>query len=272
MQKFNLRQRENIWWGEFAHLSTAGFINGCSCRLHGDSKIVPGSLNLALHVGDDREMVLRNRDKFARALGVDAARFTTCAQVHGSRVQLVDASLVGSGATDYAKTIAATDALITRLPGVPLLLFYADCVPILLADPVRKVIGVAHAGWRGTVAGIAAATVAKMQEWCGCVPGDILAGIGPSIGGCCYEVDDVVRSRALAYQEFFQPRGGGKYLLNLQGINRQQLSAVGLKADNIVDAGVCTADNKELFFSYRQEQGHTGRMGTCLCIPSGSRL
>ena len=66
MQKFNLRQRENIWWGEFAHLSTAGFINGCSCRLHGDSKIVPGSLNLALHVGDDREMVLRNRDKFSR--------------------------------------------------------------------------------------------------------------------------------------------------------------------------------------------------------------
>ena len=155
---------------------------------------------------------------------------------------------------------------------MPLLLFYADCVPILLADPVRKVIGVAHAGWRGTVAGIAAATVAKMQEWCGCAPGDILAGIGPSIGGCCYEVDDVVRSRALAYLEFFQPRSGGKYLLNLQGINRQQLSAAGLKADNIVDAGVCTADNKELFFSYRQEQGHTGRMGTCLCIPSGSRL
>jgi YfiH family protein len=268
MQKFTLCQKDNIWWGSFDHLNRAGVINGCSCRLHGESKIVPGTLNLALHVGDDRELVLRNRARFARALGVEAARFTTCAQVHGSRVQMVETALIGSGATDYATTVAATDALITRLPGVPLLLFYADCVPILLADPVRKVIGLAHAGWRGTVAGIAAVTVAKMQEWCGCAPEDILAGIGPSIGGCCYEVDDSVRSQALAYQDFFQPRGGGKYLLNLQGINQQQLVTAGLKAEHIVTAGICTAANKELFFSYRQEQGHTGRMGVCLCLPA----
>ncbi len=272
MSEFVIAHRGDIEIGYFPALEQYGVVHGFTLRHHGQSDIVKGTLNMALHVGDDCKKVLPNRAKVAKALGYDPKKATTCAQVHGSRVQLVDASLVGSGATDYAKTIAATDALITRLPGVPLLLFYADCVPILLADPVRKVIGVAHAGWRGTVAGIAAATVAKMQEWCGCAPGNILAGIGPSIGGCCYEVDDVVRSRALAYQEFFQPRGGGKYLLNLQGINRQQLSAVGLKADNIVDAGVCTADNKELFFSYRQEQGHTGRMGTCLCIPSGSRL
>jgi YfiH family protein len=164
MNNFSLRQQNNIWWGEFAHFTAAGFINGCSCRVHGESTIVPGSLNLALHVGDDREMVLRNRAKFAAALGVDAARFTTCAQVHGSRVQVVDETLAGSGALDYAATVADTDALITQLKGVPLLLFYADCVPVLLADPVRQVIAVAHAGWRGTVAAIAAKTVRQMQE------------------------------------------------------------------------------------------------------------
>jgi YfiH family protein len=266
MNNFSLRQQNNIWWGEFAHFTAAGFINGCSCRVHGESTIVPGSLNLALHVGDDREMVLRNRAKFAAALGVDAARFTTCAQVHGSRVQVVDETLAGSGALDYAATVADTDALITQLKGVPLLLFYADCVPVLLADPVRQVIAVAHAGWRGTVAAIAAKTVRQMQSCCGCEPRDILAGIGPSIGPCCYEVDDKVRDQALAYTDFFQPRGGGKYLLNLQGINRQQLLQAGLQPEHILDAGVCTANNKELFFSYRQEQGHTGRMGACLCL------
>ncbi len=266
MTNFSLRQQKNIWWGEFAHLQAAGFINGCSCRLHGESSIVPGSLNLALHVGDDRELVLRNRAKFAAALGVNAMRFTTCAQVHGCQVRLVEENLVGSGALDYAATIAGTDALITGLKGVPLLLFYADCVPVLLADPVRQVIGVAHAGWRGTVAGIAAKTVQQMQLCCGSNPRDILAGIGPSIGACCYEVDDKVRDQALAYSEFFRPRGAGKYLLDLQGINRQQLLQAGLEPEHVQDAGVCTADNKELFFSYRQEQGHTGRMGACLCL------
>lgn len=270
MKEFTLQQKDNIWWGEFAHLRAAGFLHGCSCRLHGESNIVPGSLNLALHVGDDRNMVLRNRSRFAAALGVRPERFTTCAQVHGSRVQIVDKKIVGSGALDYAATVADTDALVTNLPGVPLMLFYADCVPVLLADPVRKVIAVAHAGWRGTVAGIAAGTVAVMQDGFGCRPEHILAGIGPSIGGCCYEVDDVVRQQALDYTEFFLSRGRGKYLLNLQGINRKQLLKTGLLEQHLVTAGVCTAENNELFFSYRQEQGHTGRMGVCLCLPEGS--
>ena len=105
--------------------------------------------DVALHVGDEAELVNANRRQFAAALGVDAARFTTCAQVHGSKVVCVTEGLIGSGAVDFADTIADTDALITDLQNVPLLLFYADCVPVLLADTETGAVGLAHAGWRG---------------------------------------------------------------------------------------------------------------------------
>lgn len=121
---FRLRNNGPIWLGEFTALTEAGFSNGCSCRLHGTSSIVPDGFNLALHVGDEAELVNANRRQFAAALGVDAARFTTCAQVHGSKVVCVTEGLIGSGAVDFADTIADTDALITDLPNVPLLLFF----------------------------------------------------------------------------------------------------------------------------------------------------
>ena len=145
---FRLRNNGPIWLGEFTALTEAGFSNGCSCRLHGASSIVPDGFNLALHVGDEAELVNANRRQFAAALGVDAARFTTCAQVHGSKVVCVTEGLIGSGAVDFADTIADTDALITDLPNAPLLLFYADCVPVLLADTETGAVGLAHAGWR----------------------------------------------------------------------------------------------------------------------------
>ena len=265
MEKFIITQKNNIWYGTFPALEEAGFVNACSCRLHGESDVVPGTLNLALHVGDDVEKVLRNRKAFAKAIGVDANRFTTCQQVHGSKVVQVTKELVGSGAKDFANTIADTDALITNLPDVPLMLFYADCVPVLLADLETGAIGLAHAGWRGTVANIGVKTLAAMGEAFGTKPENILAAIGPSIGACCYEVDDFVRDQASGYEEFFAPKGGGKYQLDLWGMNAKQLQEAGVPAENITVAGICTNDNVELFCSYRAEQGKTGRMGVCLC-------
>mgnify|MGYP003275791148 CR=1 FL=1 len=120
---FRLRNNGPIWLGEFTALTEAGFSNGCSCRLHGTSSIVPDGFNLALHVGDEAELVNANRRQFAAALGVDAARFTTCAQVHGSKVVCVTEGLIGSGAVDFADTIADTDALITDFHLVDLFLF-----------------------------------------------------------------------------------------------------------------------------------------------------
>ena len=265
MEKFIITQKNNIWYGTFPALEEVGFVNACSCRLHGESDVVEGTLNLALHVGDDVEKVLRNRKAFAEAVGVDANRFTTCQQVHGSKVVQVTKELVGSGAIDFANTIADTDALITNLPDVPLMLFYADCVPVLLADLETGAIGLAHAGWRGTVVNIGVKTLAAMGEAFGTNPENVLAAIGPSIGACCYEVDDFVRDQASGYEGFFAPKGGGKYQLDLWGMNAKQLQEAGVPEENITVAGICTNDNVELFCSYRAEQGKTGRMGVCLC-------
>ena len=176
MQKdFKVTSSNNVWFGYFTSFSRAGFITACSCRFHGESDLVPGSLNLALQVEENQNKVLRNRRKFAAAIGVKPDRFTTCAQVHGNNVQVVTEDLIGRGAVSFADTIPETDALITNLADVPLLLFYADCVPVLLADPVTGAIGLAHAGWRGTAAQIAKKTVRAMIEAFGVNPDNLLA-------------------------------------------------------------------------------------------------
>ena len=117
---FRVTSKNNIWFGYFSGFEKAGFTTACSCRFHGESDLVPGTLNLALHVGDNPEKVLRNREKFAAAIGVNAERFTTCAQVHGSNVQIITENLIGSGALSFADTVPETDALITGLADVPL--------------------------------------------------------------------------------------------------------------------------------------------------------
>lgn len=262
---FKVTSHNNVWYGYFSSFAKAGFITACSCRIHGESDIVPGTLNLALHVGDNPEKVLRNRKKFAEAIGVKEERFTTCAQVHGSNVRIVTEKLAGSGALSFADTVPETDALVTNLADVPLLLFYADCVPILLADPETGVIGLAHAGWRGTAAQIAKKTVSAMTEAFCVKPENILAAIGPSIGSCCYEVDDAVRNQMQEYASCFTEKCDGKYWLDLWQVNRLQLMEAGVTLSRISVSGVCTNHNPELFCSYRYENGRTGRMGVCLC-------
>lgn len=267
-EEFVIKEHNGISYGYFPNFEAQGILTACSCRMGGESAVVPGTLNLALHVGDEAKLVLENRRRFAEALGIKAEAFTTCAQVHGSKVQLITPALVGAGALQVADTIAATDALVTNLPEVPLLLFYADCTPVLIADPVKRVIGLAHAGWRGTVAEIVKQTIKVMQESFGCEPEAMLGAIGPCIGACCYEVDDFVRDKALQYTEFFAPVPGkqGKYMLDLQGLNAKQLRDCGLKQENISLAKTCTNDNNSRFCSYRAEQGKTGRMGVVLML------
>lgn len=264
MNGFALHNEKNIWYGSFAEFDKLGFGNAFSCRLHGKSALVPTGLNLALHVGDDAGLVLQNRRTYAGALGLDAAKFTTCEQVHGSNVAVIDEALIGSGALAYADAVKNTDALVTNLPKVPLLLFFADCVPIIFADPVTASVGLAHAGWRGTVADIAQKTVFKMQEAFGAKPQDIIAGIGPCIGKCCYEVDNAVYEAGKKHAECFTEKGGGKYMADLPRWNSLSLLEAGMLPQHIYTAGICTECNKEMFFSYRAENGKTGRMGVTI--------
>ena len=270
MERFILKYGNNgLWYGAFTHFDKLAIKHGVSSRLGGTSKQPFVSLNLGLHTGDDDQQVITNRQLFCQGVGVLAEDIVTAEQVHTDRVAVVTKDDLGKGAKNYSEALRATDALITNIPDIPLMLFFADCVPVLIVDPVQKAIGIAHAGWKGTVDKIAQKTVLAMQKHYGTDPVHCLAAIAPSIGPCCYEVDDVVinklKSQFENWQQLLRPHGS-KFHLNLWQANRQQLEQIGVQGENIIVSDVCTACNKELFFSYRAEDGCTGRIGAVIVL------
>jgi YfiH family protein len=183
---------DGVWYGTFTHFNTLNIKHGISGRLGGTSKQPFSSLNLGLHVEDNAKDVIVNRQLFCEAIGMRSDRIVTAQQLHTDTVAVVTEELIGKGAQNYNEAIEATDALITNVPEIPLMLFFADCVPVLIVDPVQRAVGVVHAGWKGTVAKIAQKTILAMQANFGTVPHDCLVAIAPSIGPCCYIVDEVV--------------------------------------------------------------------------------
>ena len=264
MSDFVLRQKKGIWFGVFPRLEELNIKHGFTCRFHGCSSVMPQSLNMALHVGDDSGKVVNNRQKVAEALGLDPRRFTTCQQIHGTKVVEVTEDLVGKGAIDFSDTIVDTDGLITAIPKAPLMLFYADCVPVMFTDCAGEHIGLVHAGWRGSVGDIAARGAKLMQDTYDIKPENLIAAIGPSIGPCCYEVDEAVYSAAPKYKDCFIPTSPNHWMLDLWEVNKKQLKEVGLLEENILTANLCTYHNSELFFSFRKENGKTGRMAAII--------
>ena len=264
MAGFAFTEKNGIRWGCFPAWEALGVCHGFTCRVGGESDLVPGGLNMALHVGDDPEKVLENRRKAAAAMGFDLARTATCAQVHGTVLAKVTEAEAGRGALELATTIPGTDGLLTDCTDLPLMLFYADCTPVLLVDTESTAIAVLHAGWRGSVGRIAQKGVQALHDWYGTRPEAIVAGIGPSIGPCCYEVDDKVRDRAKGFEGCFAPHGEGHYLLDLWKLNQQQLVEAGVKPENISVAEVCTCCHNDQYFSYRREKGKTGRLAAVL--------
>lgn len=268
MPRFQLIVKESFWFGVFTHLEDLAIKHGISTRLGGVSKEPFASLNLGLHTGDEADKVKTNRRRFTAAVGVDLLAVTTAEQIHGDKVFSVRQEHAGLGSEEYSQAIKGVDALITNVPGIPLMLFFADCVPVVIADPVRRAIGISHAGWKGTVAEIAVKTVKTMAAEYGTNPSDCRAGIGPSVGQCCYEVDETVINRLKAFTywpELVTPQGN-RWRLNLWEANRRQLLDAGLKKENVVVSEVCTSCNTELFFSYRAENGCTGRIGTTISL------
>jgi YfiH family protein len=145
------------------------------------------------------------------------------------------------------------DALVTDLPGVVLTILTADCVPVLLYDPIRRAVGAVHAGWRGTHARIVPKTVETMQKRYGTDPRDLIVGIGPAIGGCCYEVGPEVAERFVAYPDALLPQTGGKYRLDTKEINRIQLIEIGVPETHIEVSPICTMCEHDRYFSYRAD-------------------
>ena len=257
-------------YGTFLIFPEASVVHAVSARHGGVSKPPFDSMNLALHVGDDAAAVVENRRRFLGMLGLDFDRLTTPEQIHGDNIVRVGEAVAGRGRLSYADAIAATDALMTDVPGVPLMLCFADCTPILLFDPVHRAAAIAHGGWKGTVCSIAAKTVRAMVGEFGTHPEDCLAAIGPAIGPCCYEVgDDVAGKFHEAFPQFADEivsEHNGVIHLDLWKTNRLQLEEAGLLPEHIDTSGVCTACHARTFFSYRAEGPTTGRIAAVMAI------
>jgi YfiH family protein len=244
-----------------------------STRTGGFSESPYDSLNLGLHVGDDRDTVLKNRERLAVAVGVPLDRFTIARQIHSGNVRIVSAALRGSGSRDQVNAVEGTDAMATDTPGICLIVLVADCVPMLFFDPSRRAIGVAHAGWRGTLESVASHTVTAMKDAFGSSPGDIVVGIGPSIGPCCYQVGPEVVSQV---KRVFHQRNDfivneskdGRGYLDLWKANLDVLLHAGVKRENIEIARRCTCHEPEWFFSYRKQGGDTGRFAAGIMLSS----
>ena len=264
MSEFVIAHRGDIEIGYFPVLEQYGVVHGFTLRHHGQSDIVKGTLNMALHVGDDCQKVLLNRAKVAQALDYDPKKATTCAQVHGNKVVVVTPDLVGKGALDYADTIQNTDGLITTEKNAPLMLFFADCVPVMLIDIKSQAFALVHAGWRGAVSKIGAIALHAMEQTYGTQPKNVMVAIGPSIGPCCYEVDETVFTKAPGFEQCFTPGRPGHWHLNLWQVNRQQLEEAGVPSENILTSAYCTRDHVDQYFSYRAEKGKTGRLAAVI--------
>ncbi|MHA7750113.1 MULTISPECIES: peptidoglycan editing factor PgeF [Paenibacillus] len=254
------------WMNQFEGL-TAGFTS----RHGGVSEAPYSTLNCGLHVLDNPEHVIRNRERLAEAIGQPFDAFTYAEQVHGNEVTVVSLQEKGIGRTSRESAIQAKDGFITKEKGIVLCAQFADCVPLFFYDPVQHVVGLSHAGWKGTVLNISMATISLMTHTFGSQPKDIRAAIGPSIGVCCYEVDETVATRVYAVLEEINAtpderltvitgKDNGKYMLNLQELNRKLLVQAGILSSHIEVTQLCTSCRSDDFFSHRKEGGSTGRM------------
>lgn len=229
------------------------------------------SLNLGFHVGDDPEKVLKNRRRLAASIEIPLNQFTMAGQIHSGNVAIVSEELRGKGCTHHEEAIDATDSMVTDVPDMCLMILVADCVPMVFFDPSKKVIGVAHAGWQGTLRFVAQNTVSAMERVFGSSPRDIIVGMGPSIGPCCYKVGPDVISQIEdvfhAKKEYIVNESkDGKGYFDLWKTNLEHLSRAGIQRKNIEMAKLCTCHNPDLFFSYRHQKGNTGRFGVGITI------
>jgi YfiH family protein len=237
-----------LGWPAFEGLPVEAFV---TARGGGTSVGAYASLNLSLAVGDDPEAVLENRRRVAATVGADLEDFVFSRQVHGAGVRVVTADDRGSGAFELNESVPEADALVTADPSVVLAILAADCVPIVLYDPVAHVLGCVHSGWRGTVARVSQAAVTTMGAL-GAQPENVIAGIGPAIGADRYQVGADVASAVegeFGAEGVIRPDGTGRWLLDLATANTVVLREAGLADGNVHVTPYVTGDGR--FFSDR---------------------
>lgn len=243
-----------------------GLAAGFTLRTGGHSEAPYASQNMGLHVGDDPAHVTSNRRLLCARIDMPFDAWTCADQVHGKEVQQIVRLQTGAGKERLDDCIQGTDGLHTVEHGILLTSFYADCVPLYFLDPKSGAIGLAHAGWRGTVARIAKEMMEAFGHHYGSNALDLAVAIGPAIGGCCYEVDerivDQIKQTTTRWQESVTSLANGKYLLDLALLNRFVLAECGVPEEHILSSNWCTSCHTDLFFSYRKEGGKTGRMAS----------
>ncbi len=265
-----IEHNNGICWEESTLLKDAGLCHGVTGRSGGTSPEPYGSLNLALHVGDDPKEVLENRRRLCQTIGCSLHQLTMAQQTHEDHVVAVGESECGSGAGSYQDALEHTDALMTNIPGIPLMICIADCVPVILFDPVHQACAVIHDGWRGTVAKLAAKTVFAMRLAYGSLPEQLLAYVGPSISMPHFEVsEDTAQQFIQIGREDCVVRRDGTRCIDLWKANRLLLQEAGLAVDHITVTQSCVYEEEGKFFSYRRDGGVTGRMGAFAMIREG---
>ena len=232
---------------------------GFTTRNGGVSRPPYNSLNLGYNTEDLLSNVEGNRSTLTRAFDLQPHMLLTVRQVHGTDILVID-----QPNPDLSHFLGVEcDAIVTDRPGIMIGILVADCFPVLLHDPVRQVAAAVHVGWRGAAAGILGRTVTAMHSLFGCEPDGLLAAIGPGIGAHRYEVDRPVREAFRAgsghWETIAREVGLGKWLLDLRRSCELQLQQAGLAAARVTAAAECTCCHRELFFSYRRDNGQTGR-------------
>ncbi len=257
---------------EYPMLKDTGIVrHGFSTRLGGVSEGYYASMNLSFDRGDRKEAVAENFRRIGEALGVRCEDMVLSRQTHTTNVRIVTDADRGKGITrerDYTDV----DGLVTNVPGICLVTSYADCVPLFFVDPVKKVIGLSHSGWRGTVGKIGRKTVELMHERFGSDPADILAAVGPSVCMDCYEVSsDVIEKFKEAFPEncweqLFYEKPDGKYQLDLWKANELIFLESGILPEHIAVTNVCTHCNSDIFYSHRAAGDKRGNLCAFLAL------
>lgn len=260
-----LNNPDTVPYLTYNSLSEIKFINHAfSTRLGGVSEGIFESMNLAFNRGDNPDSVTENYRRLCRSAGFDFDTLVASAQDHHTFVRRVTSKECGIGITK-PRDIQSVDALITNEPDVTLVTYYADCTPLFFVDTKIKAIGLAHAGWRGTVGRIGQKVVEKMTAEFGTNPSDLVCAVGPAISKCCYEVDEGCAEQFrqlddLNTADFIFSKENNKYMIDLLEANRQILISANVRPENITLSDLCTRCNSDLLWSHRATNGERGTM------------
>lgn len=240
---------------------------GFSTKIGGTSVGKYQSMNLALHVEDDEKLVITNRKMLSKKINFSFDAWTCAEQVHCCNIEIVNLNDRGRGKLSQKDAFSNTDGLVTSQIDVLLTSFYADCVPLYFFDPIKKVIALAHAGWKGTLYGIGSKMIELLVTDFASNREDIRVAIGPSIGPCCYEVrSDLVSKFTDNYTNLpdksIIKNDNNLYNIDLKKINYQNIINVGIPSKNIEVSALCTSCNSDILYSYRRDKGTTGRMAS----------